>query len=54
MGKGEIGVPRVRMGSKGERECSPVDEERRERVPDVGPEEPELQQETKGRHPSDG
>ena len=22
MGKGEIGVPRVRMGSKGERECS--------------------------------
>ena len=26
----EIGVPRVRMGSKGERECSPVDEEGRD------------------------
>ena len=40
LGKGEIGVPRVRMGSKGEGECSPVDEEGREGVRDVGPEEP--------------
>ena len=36
----EIGVPRVRMGSKGEKECSPVDEEKKEGLRDVGPEEP--------------
>ena len=30
LGKGEIGVPRVRMGCKGERECSPVEEEGRD------------------------